>query len=52
MFYKRVWKKSFIGVMAISILAACSDSSAETMVGGNDLTLDRDYGESERRGHG
>ena len=40
MFYKRVWKKSFIGVMAISILAACSDSSAETIVGGNDLTLD------------
>lgn len=40
MFYKRVWKKSFIGVMAISILAACSDSSAETTVAGNDLTLD------------
>jgi putative spermidine/putrescine transport system substrate-binding protein len=40
MFYKRVWKKSFIGVMAISILAACSDSSAETTVVGNDLTLD------------
>jgi len=40
MFYKRVWKKSFIGVMAISILAACSDGSAETTVGGNDLTLD------------
>ena len=40
MSYKRVWKKSFIGVMAISILAACSDSSEKTTVAGNDLTLD------------
>ncbi|MFF2754766.1 ABC transporter substrate-binding protein [Psychrobacillus sp. NPDC058041] len=37
---KRVWKKSLVSVLALSLLAACSDSAAKTTVKGNDLTLD------------
>src|SRR4051812_9636263 len=40
MSFNRVWKKSLIGVLAVSILAACSNGSAETTVNGNDLSLD------------
>lgn len=40
MSFKRVWKKSLIGVLAVSILAACSDSSAKSTVNGNDLSVD------------
>ncbi|WP_391204632.1 ABC transporter substrate-binding protein [Psychrobacillus sp. L4] len=36
---KRVWKKSLVGVLSLSLLAACSNSSDGTTVNGNDLSL-------------
>lgn len=41
MSFKHVWKKGLIGVVALSILAACSDSSAESTVNSNDLSLEQ-----------
>lgn len=40
MSFKHVWKKSLIGVAALTILAACSDSSANSTINGNDLSLE------------
>ncbi|MEK4487371.1 hypothetical protein MHH81_17745 [Psychrobacillus sp. FSL H8-0484] len=40
MSFKSVWKKSLVSVLAVSLFAACSESSAKSTVSGNDLTLD------------
>lgn len=50
MSFKRVWKKSLIGVLAVSILAACSDSSAKTTVNGNDLSVDEIIAKAKEEG--
>ncbi|MDI2585582.1 extracellular solute-binding protein [Psychrobacillus sp. NEAU-3TGS] len=50
MSFKRIWKKSLIGVLAVSILAACSDSSAKTTVNGNDLSVDEIIAKAKEEG--
>ncbi|CAM5401142.1 ABC transporter substrate-binding protein OS=Lysinibacillus sphaericus OX=1421 GN=LS41612_17370 PE=4 SV=1 [Lysinibacillus sphaericus] len=37
---QKLWKKSLVGVLAISMLAACSDSSSNANDIKSDLTLD------------
>ena len=47
----RIMKKGFIGVLALSVLTACStDSTTSAVVNGNDLKLDEIIGKAKEEG--
>lgn len=50
MSFNHVWKKSLVGMLAISMLAACSDSSGDAKVKGNDLTLEEITSKAKEEG--